>query len=186
MRYYVKKIISLIMVLFLIMLLTFIAFQVIPGDGAVTRLGVDATPEAIEALRESLGLNRSLPARFFSFLGGAVRGDFGMSYHYSKPVGELLAARLPATIGLAALAILLIVAVSVPLGLLCSRREKGVIDRTITLVTQTLMAVPAFFLGIIIRQDFKMVFTGGICFAGGRFFWLSELYAVSCHIGCHT
>ena len=59
MRYYVKKIISLIMVLFLIMLLTFIAFQVIPGDGAVTRLGVDATPEAIEALRESLGLNRS-------------------------------------------------------------------------------------------------------------------------------
>ena len=174
MRYYVKKIISLIMVLFLIMLLTFIAFQVIPGDGAVTRLGVDATPEAIEALRESLGLNRSLPARFFSFLGGAVRGDFGMSYHYSKPVGELLAARLPATIGLAALAILLIVAVSVPLGLLCSRREKGVIDRTITLVTQTLMAGPAFFLGIIITLIFGRILRwfspGGYVSPGEDFF----------------
>ncbi|MDE7327085.1 MAG: ABC transporter permease [Lachnospiraceae bacterium] len=156
MRYYLKKIISLIMVLFLIMLLTFIAFQVIPGDGAVTRLGVDATPEAIEALRESLGLNKSLPARFFSFLGGAVRGDFGISYHYSKPVGELLAARLPATVGLAVISILFIVAVSVPLGLLCSRREGGVADRVITFVTQTLMAVPAFFLGIIITLVFGL------------------------------
>ena len=88
--------------------------------------------------------------------------------------GELLAARLPATIGLAALAILLIVAVSVPLGLLCSRREKGVIDRTITLVTQTLMAVPAFFLGIIITLIFGRILRwfspGGYVSPGEDFF----------------
>lgn len=156
MRYYVKKLISLIMVLFLIMLLTFIAFQVIPGDGALSRLGVDAEPEAIEALRESLGLNKSLPSRFFSFLGGAVRGDFGISYHYSKPVSELLAARFPATVGLAVISILMIVIISVPLGLLCSRKEGGVADRIITLTTQTLMAVPSFFLGIIITLIFGL------------------------------
>lgn len=157
MRYYVKKIVSLIMVLFLIMLLTFIAFQVIPGDGAVSRLGIDAEEEAIEALRESLGLNKSLPERFFTFLGGAVRGDFGTSYQYSKPVSELLAARLPATIGLAVISILLIVTVSIPLGLLCTRREGGVADRIVTIVTQTLMAVPAFFLGIVITLVFGLI-----------------------------
>lgn len=157
MRYYVKKIVSLIMVLFLIMLLTFIAFQVIPGDSAVSRLGVDATPEAIEALRESLGLNKSLPERFFSFLGGAVRGDFGDSYQYGKPVGELLASRLSVTIWLAVLSILMIVCLSIPLGLLCSRKENGLADRIITMVTQTLMAVPAFFLGIIITLLFGLV-----------------------------
>ncbi len=157
MRYYVKKIVSLIMVLFLIMLLTFIAFQVIPGDSAVSRLGVDATPEAIEALRESLGLNKSLPERFFSFLGGAVRGDFGNSYQYGKPVGELLASRLSVTVWLAVLSILMIVCLSIPLGLLCSRKENGLADRIITMVTQTLMAVPAFFLGIIITLLFGLV-----------------------------
>lgn len=157
MRYYVKKIVSLIMVLFLIMLLTFIAFQVIPGDSAVSRLGVDATPEAIEALRESLGLNKSLPERFFSFLSGAVRGDFGNSYQYGKPVGELLASRLSVTVWLAVFSILMIVCLSIPLGLLCSRRENGLADRVITVVTQTLMAVPAFFLGIIITLLFGLV-----------------------------
>ena len=157
MRYYVKKIVSLIMVLFLIMLLTFIAFQVIPGDGAVSRLGVDATDEEVEALREALGLNRSLPERFFSFLGGAVHGDFGKSYQYGKPVSELLTARLPATVGLAAISIILIIIVSIPLGLLCSRKEGGAADRAVTILTQTLMAVPAFFLGIIITLVFGLI-----------------------------
>ncbi len=157
MRYYVKKIVSLIMVLFLIMLLTFIAFQVIPGDGAISRLGVDATDEEVEALREALGLNRSLPERFFSFLGGAVHGDFGKSYQYSKPVSELLTARLPATVGLAAISIILIIVISVPLGLLCSRKEGGAADRAVTILTQTLMAVPAFFLGIIITLVFGLI-----------------------------
>lgn len=157
MRYYIKKVISLIMVLFLIMLLTFIAFQVIPGDSALSRLGVDAEPEAVEALRESLGLNKSLPERFFSFLSGAVRGDFGNSYQYGKPVGELLSARLSVTVWLAVLSIFMIIAVSVPLGLVCSRKEGGVADRIITMVTQTLMAVPAFFLGIVITLIFGLV-----------------------------
>lgn len=157
MRYYIKKVISLIMVLFLIMLLTFIAFQVIPGDSALSRLGVDAEPEAVEALRESLGLNKSLPERFFSFLSGAVRGDFGNSYQYGKPVGELLSARLSVTVWLAVLSIVMIVVISVPLGLVCSRKEGGVADRIITMVTQTLMAVPAFFLGIVITLIFGLV-----------------------------
>lgn len=157
MRYYIKKIISLIMVLFLIMLLTFIAFQVIPGDGALSRLGVDATEEAVEALRESLGMNKGLPERFFVFMAGAVRGDFGISYQYSKPVSEVLALRMPVTVWLAVISILLVVVFSIPLGLLCTKKENGIADRAITLATQTLMAVPAFFLGILITLVFGVV-----------------------------
>lgn len=145
------------MVLFLIMLLTFIAFQVIPGDGALAKLGVDAEEEAIEALREALGYNKSLPERFFRFIGGAVRGDFGTSFQYSRPVSELLATRLPVTVGLAVISILMILIISIPLGLVCTRREGGAADRVITLVTQTLMAVPAFFLGILITLVFGLI-----------------------------
>ncbi|MBQ9119549.1 MAG: ABC transporter permease [Lachnospiraceae bacterium] len=156
MRYYIKKIVSLIMVLFLVILLTFLAFQVIPGDGALAKLGVDATEEAIEALRESLGLNKSIPARFVDYFKGILHGDFGISYQYDQPVAELVAARMPATLGLALISILLIVVVSLPLGLLCSKKENGTVDNIITLLTQTLMAVPAFFLGILITLIFGL------------------------------
>lgn len=157
MRYYLKKIVSLILVLFLIMLLTFIAFQIIPGDGAITKLGTEATDEQVEALREALGLNRSVAERFFSFVGGVLKGDFGTSYQYSKPVSELLAARMPVTVWLAAISIVMIIVISIPLGLLCTKKEGGLADRAITLTTQTLMSVPAFFLGIIITLVFGLV-----------------------------
>ncbi len=157
MQYYIKKIISLIMVLFFVILLTFLAFQIIPGDGALSKLGVDATEEAIAALRESMGLNKSVPERFWSYFSGVLKGDFGISYQYSQPVSELLAARMPATLGLAVMSIVMIVLISLPLGLICSKRENGIADRAITLLTQTLMAVPAFFLGIMLTLVFGVI-----------------------------
>ena len=72
-------------------------------------------------------------------------------------MSELLTAILPATVGLAAISIILIIVISVPLGLLCSRKEGGAADRAVTILTQTLMAVPAFFLGIIITLVFGLI-----------------------------
>ena len=80
MKYAVKKICTLIITLLLISMITFAAFSVIPGDAALAKLGTNATPERVEALREELGLNDSLIVRYGSWLSDMLRGDFGESH----------------------------------------------------------------------------------------------------------
>lgn len=157
MKFYLKKLITLIITLLFVTLLTFIAFQVIPGDGAVSKLGMDATEEQIEALREALGLNKSLPVRFIDFIGGAVKGDFGISTQYNVPVIQLIKERLPVTIGLAVMSVLFIIVCSIPLGLICSKKEGGLLDRIITFLSQVGMAIPPFFLGILLTLAFGVL-----------------------------
>lgn len=153
----VKKIVSLIITLFFVSLITFFAFRVIPGDSAISKLGMEASEEQVEALREKLGLNDSLITQYTRFLGDALQGDFGDSIQYNTTVSALIADRLPVTIWLALLSFILIVVVSVPLGLLASKRQDSIMDRMITLVAQTFMAIPAFFLGILITLLFGVI-----------------------------
>ena len=75
-----KKLLSMILTLLVVSFLVFLAFSVIPGDPALHKLGTEATPEKVAALREELGLNRPLLVRYGKFLAGAIRGDFGISY----------------------------------------------------------------------------------------------------------
>ena len=103
MRYFIKKFSTLIITLFIISLLAFLAFQIIPGDPVTQMLGTEATESAKEALREQLGLNRPVLVRYFDWLLSFIRGDFGMSYNYRMPVGEMLADKLPITMMLTGL-----------------------------------------------------------------------------------
>ena len=158
MKYFIKKLVTLIITLLLISLLTFTAFSVIPGDAALARLGDDATEEQIEAFREEMGLNDPLPVRYVDWLSGAVRGDFGASCYYDNmTVGELLSDRLPVTVMLAVISLLMILICSVPLGLLCARGAGGVLDHAVNQILQTVMAVPSFFLGILLTYAFGLV-----------------------------
>ena len=166
MNYYLKRFIALIVTLFFVAVLCFVAFQIIPGDSAELMLGMNADEEAVEALREAMGLNRNVFVRFFSWIGNALCGDFGVSSQYGIPVTELLGERLKVTVWLAVIAIGMIVVVAIPLGLLASKKENGVLDRVITLTTQTLMAVPPFFLGIVLTLCFGVIlklFVPGAC-----------------------
>ncbi|MCM1188831.1 MAG: ABC transporter permease [bacterium] len=170
MKYFIKKLITLIMTLFLVSVAAFLAFQVIPGDVVTSILGTEATPEREEQLREELGLNDPPVARYFRWVGGVLRGDLGRSYRYSKnmnemmPVAELVGDKLPVTLWLAALSLVIIVAVSVPLGVFWARsanRAAGAADRLLDaalgVLTQTTMAVPSFFLGILVTYLFGIV-----------------------------
>lgn len=152
-----KKLVSLIITLLFVSLITFFAFRVIPGDSAISKLGMNASKEQIEALREELGLNDSLTTQYVRFLGDAIQGDFGESIQYNTTVSSLIAERLPVTLWLAFLSFFLIVIVSVPLGILASKKEDSILDRLITLLTQTFMAIPAFFLGILITLVFGVM-----------------------------
>ena len=158
MKYVLKKVITLIITLLCISAITFGAFSVIPGDAAVSKLGVNASPQQVEELREEMGLNDPIPVRYLSWLSGAVRGDFGDSYQYDNTtVASLLADRLPVTALLAAMSFLMILALSLPLGILSARFSGKWPDIGINLATQVVMAIPSFFLGIILTYVFGLV-----------------------------
>ncbi len=157
MKFYIRRLLTLIITLLLVAAFTFIAFQVIPGDSALTKLGMEADEEAVEALRESLGLNDSLPVRFVRWLGGAVRGDFGMSTRYNMSVSELLSERLPVTLWLAVLSFLFILIITIPVGIISSKKRNGLLDRIVQWSSQTVMAIPPFFLGMLITLVFGIL-----------------------------
>ena len=149
MRYFIKKFSTLIITLFIISLLAFLAFQIIPGDPVTQMLGTEATESAKEALREQLGLNRPVLVRYFDWLLSFIRGDFGMSYNYRMPVGEMLADKLPITMMLTGLSFLFTVVFSIPIGILAGSAKSKKSDVAITSVNQMVMSIPAFFIGIL-------------------------------------
>ena len=164
MKYLAKKIITLIMTLFLVSVLAFLAFQIIPGDVVTSILGTEATPEREEALREELGLNKPPLVRYLNWAGDVLKGDFGESYRYSKnmnqmmPVAELIGDKLPVTLWLAAISLFLIIVISIPLGVFWARSRSKVLDAVLGVSTQTAMAVPSFFLGVLVTYLFGIVF----------------------------
>lgn len=150
MKILVKKAMTMVLTLFFVSVVTFSAFQVINGDVVTAKLGVDATKEQVEELKEEYGLNKSIPVRYAEWLQGAIRGDFGDSYSYNVPVGKLVAERMEVTVGLGLIAILLIIIVALPLGILASRTRNGIGGHIINTVNQIFMSIPHFFLGMLI------------------------------------
>ncbi|MBR3636164.1 MAG: ABC transporter permease, partial [Lachnospiraceae bacterium] len=164
MRYIVKKILSCIITLFIVSLLVFVAFALIPGDPALSRLGTNATESALISLRHQMGLDQPMAVRYFKWLVGALRGDFGMSYSYSMSVTSMIADKLPITLTLMLYSMVLMVIISVPLGVYASYKEGTVIDRIIQIINQIIMAIPPFFSGILITLLFGVtlkLFTPG-------------------------
>ena len=159
MKYTLKKSVTLIVSLLITSVLTFTAFQIIPGDSALNALGMDATEEQLERYREEMGLNKSLPVRYINWLKGALKGDFGYSTQYQMQMkaGTLIKERLIVTIWLAVMSFLLIVVISIPLGIFSAGKKNGILDSFITLITQFFMSVPPFFLGMLITLIFGII-----------------------------
>ena len=157
MKYVGKKFGAMLVTLLLISFLVFLAFDIIPGDAAMAQLGTEATPERLEALREELGLNKPFIERYLIWLVAFIQGDFGTSYKYNMPVAEMISSKLPITVIMALISFTIMVAVSLPLGIYTAKHNGKKIDRCITVINQVMMAVPHFFLGIIITYVFGLV-----------------------------
>ena len=157
MKYAAKKFLTLIITLFIVSLLAFLAFQVIPGDPTTKMLGTEATEEARAALRAELGLDGNVLARYFRWLGDFLRGDMGISYSYQMPVSQMLADKLPITFLLSAMSFLFTVALSIPLGILVGSARSKAMDVAISALDQMVMSVPPFFLGILATYLFGTV-----------------------------
>lgn len=158
MKFAVKKLISLILTVLMVTLFVFAAFELIPGDAATARLGTNATPEALLKLREELGLNRPFFVRYFSWLGAFFFGDMGTSFSYGMSVRGMLADKLPITIFLTVMSFVFIVVIAIPIGLITSKYEDRRAAKISGWVGQIIMAIPPFFLGIILTYVFGIVF----------------------------
>jgi len=156
MRFVVRKLGTLLVTLFLISVLAFLTFQIIPGDPAALLLGVDATPESLEALRAEMGLDRSVVVRYGEWLRVFLFGDMGQSYAHGLSVQELLADRLLITGSLMGLGFLITVLIALPVGLLTARRGRRALQGVATGITQVVMAMPPLFLGLILTFVFGM------------------------------
>lgn len=152
-----KKIITLIITLLLISFAAFLAFQVIPGDPALSVLGMDATDEQIAAFHKEMGLDKPVLARYINWLAGFVRGDLGISYHYRMPVGELLSDKLPVTLALTAESFVFIVIISIPLGIIMARYANRRAGKILSICNQIVMAIPSFFLGVLLILVFGLI-----------------------------
>lgn len=157
MKYVGKKIVTMCLTLLLVSFLVFLCFTVIPGDPALAKLGTEASPERVEALRKEMGLDQPFLVRYGNWLLSFVKGDMGESYSYGMPVSEMLADKVPITITMSVMSMLMIIGISIPLGLYTARHEGGAADRIIYALNQVIMAVPPFFAGILITLLFGIV-----------------------------
>lgn len=154
MKYLLKKFVTLIITLFAVSFLAFLAFQIVPGDAATHLLGTEATAERLEALREQLGLNRPMLVQYADWLKEFLFGDMGMSYNYSMSVRSLLAPKLPITFTLTAMSFFMILVVSVPLGIWQGKHAGEGADIAVSVVGQVFMSFPPFFLGMLFTLIF--------------------------------
>lgn len=164
-HFLIRRLISLGLTLLLAALVVFVVLEVLPGDPARLMLGLEAREDTVQALREQMGLNRPVIERFFVWLGGLATGDLGVSYTYSVPVRELVAARLPVTLPLALMALTLAVALALPAGVWAASRRGQTTDTGLMALTQVGIAIPNFWFAMLLVYVFavtlRLVPSGG-------------------------
>ena len=148
--YIVRRLLVTIPVLILISLITFFAVALLPGDLAIAMLGLEADPRNLEALREQLGLNRPVVVRYFDWVGDALQGDLGWSARAGQEVSDLIVKRLEVSIELGILAMLIALAIGIPLGLLAGARPNTGLDYGGTTLAVLGAAIPNFWLALML------------------------------------
>jgi peptide/nickel transport system permease protein len=146
-----RRLPPLIGTLFAVSVLTFLLTDLLPGDPAIQILGPQsATPERIAQVRADLRLDDPLPVRYFHWVTDAATGDFGRSYRTGQEVSDAIVERLPVTLQIGGMAIGIALLLAVPLGMLSAYRAGGPLDRGVTGVTFTLLAIPNFMMAILL------------------------------------
>ena len=146
----IRRLVFAVVTLFAVLTLVFVVVRILPGDPAQLILGDQASREAIEAMHERLGLDRPILAQYAVFLGGALRGDWGVSMVTGQPVlGEVLDV-LPWTIELTLVSLALGVALGVPLGVWAAVRRNRLVDYAVRIASLAGLSFPAFVSAIIL------------------------------------
>lgn len=156
MNYYVRRCLTLLLTVLFVVVLTFAAFRIIPGNPALTILGAEATNDQVAQLEARLGTDRPLAQQFAEWLGGVAMLDFGQSLRFSEPVLSLIASRFPVTLSLALLSLAITVVTAIPLGILAARSRGRAADIVVSIGTQFGLAIPSFWMGILLILVFAL------------------------------
>ena len=160
-----RRVVTSALTLLVASLVVFAVMEILPGDPAHLMLGINATDDAIAALRAELGLDRALAVRYLAWLGGMLTGDFGKSFTYSVPVIDLVRERLVVSLPLAVLALALSTAIALPVGLFAARHRGRAPDAIAMGGAQLGVAMPNFWFGLILMYVFaawlRLVPAGG-------------------------
>lgn len=157
-RYTIRRLLQLLVVVLVLSLLLFAWLRSLPGGPVSALLGERATAETRERLTEELGLNEPIFVQYLKFVGRALSGDFGVStgVQPGDSAAEIFLQRFPATLELSILAIIIALAIGIPLGYLAARRRGGVLDNLSVVSSLIGVAVPVFFLAFLLKQVFAV------------------------------
>lgn len=145
--YIARRLLAVLPVLFIVAVIVFFIIHLTPGDPAATILGQEATPEEVQALRQQMGLDKPLGEQFLSWVGGALKGDFGESFFLDKPVWAAFVERLGPTLSLAILAQIIGIAIALTLGILAVRKRGTIVDEAVMGFSMLGISIPSFLLG---------------------------------------
>ena len=145
-----RRTFSSVFVLFIVTLITFFSINLLPGDLASRIAGEEPSQEQIEMVRETLGLNRPLHVRYFEWIGGVIRLDLGNSLRTQVDVSELIGRKLAVTAELGFLALIVAVAIAIPVGVLAGARPGTFLDYGLTIFAVGGVSIPNFFLAMVL------------------------------------
>lgn len=147
-RFIIKRLLSVIPVLIIVVTLVFFLMRVIPGDPATLMLGEDANPEDIIAFKEMMGLNDPILKQYVDYVKNILTGDWGDSLYYKKPVFETIMGRMEPTILLMLYSTFLAVCIGIPFGIISAKYRNTIIDYSLTTISIFGNSMPVFWLGV--------------------------------------
>jgi peptide/nickel transport system permease protein len=148
--YLIKRIFSLIPVLFIVSVIIFMIIHLAPGDPASVMLGPEATDTQVEELREQMGLNAPVYQQYMDWLINIFQGNLGDSYFMGEPVSETIVTHLGPTISLSVFAQIVALLIAIPIGIMAANRRGTMMDQTMMGFSLLGMAVPSFLLGLLL------------------------------------
>ena len=177
-KYILKRIIALIPVIFGVTLVVFLIMQLAPGDPARMIAGELASPEQVNELREEMGLNDPILVRYFNYMVDFFHGDLGESYFKHRAVMDEIMDRFPYTAKLAAVAVVLTIVMSIPIGITAAVRQNSIFDNLSLVVTLFGISMPVFWLGLLLIILFSLRL--GLLPTGGADTWKGYVLAALC------
>ena len=146
----IRRLVGLLATLAVASILVFFLLEILPGDPAQLILGTDARPDTLLALRHEMGLDQPILTRLLQWIGELLTGNLGMSHTYHVPVATLIGERIPVSLPLALISLLLAIVIGIPGGILAALRRDTWLDRAVGIKTQILLAIPNFWLAMLL------------------------------------
>ncbi len=180
MKYFALRLVTAVPTAALVLLLTFLLLELVPGDPARVVTGENATPEQVEVARHRLGLDEPFAQRASDFVIDVFRGDLGESLQNQQPVTKRIGATLPVTLSLTAVSVVFSLVIAIPFGALAALFQGRWLDRAVAAVSSALIAIPPFITGLVLVIVFALkndLFPAGgyVAFRDSPAEWLRSL-----------